>query len=201
MNRGRWQPGLAGGDDQGSVGGAQEGDRAGVGVPAAARPQVGALVEGSAAVAALLVVAPVGSSSPGSGTGRMRMPVDQSPGLPGAGGTRRDAPAPRDPRRDRRLDRRPDRRPSPASGVVVVPVTQVDPVAVVDAEDLGADGAVGVVGLGHPVDVVQRLVLPGALHHERAEAGDAPDQRAVVGHVGHLGQRHHRDLAGSPGRR
>ena len=80
------------------------------------------------------------------------MPVDQSPGLPGAGGTGGRPGPPGAPAAGRTAGRTGVR----TAGVgrirtgVVVPVTQVDPVAVVDAEDLGADGAVGVVGVRAP---------------------------------------------------
>ena len=43
---------------------------------------------------------------------------------------------------------------------------------------------------------MQGLVLAGALHHEGAEAEKSSQRRAVVGHVGDLGQRHHGNLLG-----
>src|SRR6478736_10080777 len=63
-----------------------------------------------------------------------------------------------------------------------------------DVEDLRADVAVGLVGVGHPLDLAEGMVLARALEDELAVAAELAGDGADIAHVGRSEQRHHRDL-------
>jgi ROK family protein len=68
-------------------------------------------------------------------------------------------------------------------------------------EDQPAHLEVELLWIRKVIDVGERLILPGGLQDELAEAEEAAHRGSLEGHVRHLGERHHVHLAGDDARR
>ena len=91
--------------------------------------------------------------------------------------------------------------PRPGSGCDYLSGAALVGALVLVLEDQAAHLEVELLWIRKVIDVGERLILPGGLQDELAEAEDAAHRGPLEGHVRHLGERHHVHLAGDDARR